>query len=136
MSVQAPRPDQPAAADLDAQRKRWMGVLARCDGTALAQRLVAFEPLPEFGYLRPPEPGSVMVRGRAGGTGVPFHLGEMTVTRCTVRLGDGPGVVDQLRPVYPVENVTYKGWNTLPEALGNIARWQEALRAYRFGAAE
>lgn len=30
-----------------------------------------------------------MVRGRAGGDGTPFNMGEMTVTRCTVRLEDG-----------------------------------------------
>jgi alpha-D-ribose 1-methylphosphonate 5-triphosphate synthase subunit PhnG len=30
-----------------------------------------------------------MVRGRAGGTGAPFNLGEMTVTRCSVALEDG-----------------------------------------------
>jgi alpha-D-ribose 1-methylphosphonate 5-triphosphate synthase subunit PhnG len=30
-----------------------------------------------------------MVRGRVGGTGQPFNLGEMTVTRCSVRLEDG-----------------------------------------------
>lgn len=27
-----------------------------------------------------------MVQGRAGGTGAAFNLGEMTVTRCTLRL--------------------------------------------------
>ena len=30
-----------------------------------------------------------MVRGRAGGTGAPFNIGEMTVTRCALRLEDG-----------------------------------------------
>ena len=30
-----------------------------------------------------------MVRGRAGGGGAAFNLGEMTVTRCTVRTDDG-----------------------------------------------
>jgi alpha-D-ribose 1-methylphosphonate 5-triphosphate synthase subunit PhnG len=30
-----------------------------------------------------------MVRGRIGGTGAPFNVGEMTVTRCSVRLADG-----------------------------------------------
>ena len=30
-----------------------------------------------------------MVRGRAGGTGNPFNLGEMTVTRCAIRLDSG-----------------------------------------------
>jgi len=39
--------------------------------------------------LRGPESGLVMVRGRAGGGGAPFNLGEMTVTRCTVRTADG-----------------------------------------------
>jgi alpha-D-ribose 1-methylphosphonate 5-triphosphate synthase subunit PhnG len=30
-----------------------------------------------------------MVRGRAGGTGARFNLGELPVTRCTVELADG-----------------------------------------------
>ena len=30
-----------------------------------------------------------MVRGRAGGGGAPFNLGEMTATRCTVRTDGG-----------------------------------------------
>jgi alpha-D-ribose 1-methylphosphonate 5-triphosphate synthase subunit PhnG len=30
-----------------------------------------------------------MVRGRAGGTGAPFNLGEMTVTRCALTLQSG-----------------------------------------------
>jgi alpha-D-ribose 1-methylphosphonate 5-triphosphate synthase subunit PhnG len=30
-----------------------------------------------------------MVRGRTGATGAPFNLGEMTVTRCAVRLPTG-----------------------------------------------
>ena len=40
---------------------------------------------PPHARLRGPETGLVMVRGRAGGGGAPFNLGEMTVTRCTVR---------------------------------------------------
>ena len=31
----------------------------------------------------------MLVQGRAGGTGAVFNLGEMTVTRCSVRLPDG-----------------------------------------------
>lgn len=30
-----------------------------------------------------------MVQGRFGGAGAAFNLGEMTVTRCSVRLADG-----------------------------------------------
>lgn len=42
--------------------------------------------------VRGPETGMVMVRGRMGGTGNAFNLGEMTLTRVSVALDDGtPG---------------------------------------------
>lgn len=70
-------------------RQRWMGVLARASTEELERSLP--DPLPEGGYslLRRPETGSVMLRGRAGGTGERFNLGEATLTRCTLRLPDG-----------------------------------------------
>lgn len=74
-----------------AQRQDWMGVLACCEASALEQHMAALGPLPAYDYLRAPEPGAVMVRGRAGGNGRPFNLGEMTVTRCAVRLRGGAG---------------------------------------------
>ncbi|KAF0113181.1 MAG: phnG [Hyphomonadaceae bacterium] len=39
--------------------------------------------------IRRPETGMVMVRGRIGGAGNSFNLGEMTVTRCAIRLASG-----------------------------------------------
>lgn len=39
--------------------------------------------------LRPAETGMVMLRGRIGGTGAPFNVGEATVTRAVVRLSTG-----------------------------------------------
>ena len=38
---------------------------------------------------RGPETGLVTFRGRIGGGGAPFNLGEATVTRATIRLGTG-----------------------------------------------
>lgn len=73
----------------DDQRKDSMGVLAKADAKRLAALLDGIGPRPGFTWLRAPEVGAVMVRGRAGGTGAPFNLGEMTVTRCTLRLDDG-----------------------------------------------
>lgn len=70
-------------------RRRWMGVLARADEAELERRVTALDVVPPYTWLRPPEIGAVMVRGRAGGTGAPFNMGEMTVTRCTLRLDDG-----------------------------------------------
>lgn len=66
-----------------------MGVLARADAAAIARHLADLPPPPRHVRLRGPETGLVMVRGRAGGDGAPFNLGEMTVTRCAVRLPDG-----------------------------------------------
>lgn len=70
-------------------RRAWMGVLARAGAAEIAARLATLPPLPPHRRLRGPETGLVMTRGRQGGDGAPFNLGEMTVTRCTVRLEDG-----------------------------------------------
>jgi alpha-D-ribose 1-methylphosphonate 5-triphosphate synthase subunit PhnG len=71
-------------------RRQWrMAVLSRCDGTALATRWAALAIDPAFQLLRGPETGLVMLRGRIGGTGEMFNLGEATVTRATVQLAEG-----------------------------------------------
>jgi alpha-D-ribose 1-methylphosphonate 5-triphosphate synthase subunit PhnG len=66
------------------RRQRWMAILARAERPAIEARLSTLDPLPAHRRLRGPEIGLVMVQGRAGGSGAPFNLGEMTVTRCTV----------------------------------------------------
>jgi alpha-D-ribose 1-methylphosphonate 5-triphosphate synthase subunit PhnG len=75
----------PATAD----RRAWMGLLARAESGHLAALWAALGPEPGFTWLRRPETGTVMLRGRAGGTGAPFNLGEMTVTRAALRLDCG-----------------------------------------------
>ena len=70
-----------------AARQYWMAILARASAQELADGLAVLRELPETELLRAPETGLVMVRGRAGGDGDAFNLGEMTVTRCTIRLG-------------------------------------------------
>lgn len=40
-------------------------------------------------YLRKPEIGLVMARGRTGGSGAPFNFGEVTVTRCVIVIESG-----------------------------------------------
>lgn len=73
----------------DLGRKAWMSLLAKAPPARLAALLDGVGALPDFQFLRAPEIGAVMVRGRTGGSGVPFNLGEMTVTRCTMRLASG-----------------------------------------------
>lgn len=68
------------------ERQNWMGLLARAAPVKVSLLLPE---MPPHDLLRGPEVGAVMVRGRIGGTGQPFNLGEMTVTRCTIRLACG-----------------------------------------------
>lgn len=75
------------AFDMTTGRAGWMGLLARSAPARLAALMPA--PLPGYIWLRAPEIGTAMVRGRVGATGAPFNLGEMTVTRCALRLADG-----------------------------------------------
>ncbi len=70
-------------------RKAWMGVLAKAPATRLSALWEQYGAAPDYVILRAPEVGGVMVCGRAGAVGAPFNLGEMTVTRCSVRLATG-----------------------------------------------
>src|SRR5229473_1899260 len=71
-----------------ALRKAAMTVLAHSDAAGIASRLDVLA-LPDHENLREPENGLVMVRGRIGGDGAPFNLGEATVARAAVRLSTG-----------------------------------------------
>ncbi|MEO0532385.1 MAG: phosphonate C-P lyase system protein PhnG [Cyanobacteria bacterium P01_A01_bin.123] len=67
-------------------RPVWIATLAKAPLVLLEQNVSALEPVPDYEFLRSPEIGLAMVRGRAEGTGEPFNLGEMTLTRCVVKL--------------------------------------------------
>lgn len=76
-----------------AARRRWMSVLAKASAQELESALPAIREalgeLPAYRLIRRPEIGMAMVRARAGGTGRAFNLGEMTMTRCTLRTEAG-----------------------------------------------
>ena len=83
-----PSAGEPSAGD-ESARRRWMSVLAKASPDELERLWRALPAAPTWQPLRAPETGMVMVRGRAGGTGQRFNLGEMTITRAAVRLDDG-----------------------------------------------
>jgi alpha-D-ribose 1-methylphosphonate 5-triphosphate synthase subunit PhnG len=66
-----------------------MALFARASTSELASGLEACG-APAHDELRPAEIGLVMVRGRIGGDGAPFNLGEATVTRAAVQIANGP----------------------------------------------
>ncbi|SIT41041.1 carbon-phosphorus lyase complex subunit [Paraburkholderia piptadeniae] len=89
MSAPASPPATASPASANAARRAWMAVLARtprADLETALSRAMEGTPFPAFDWLRPPEIGLAMVRGRIGGTGDAFNLGEATVTRATLRL--------------------------------------------------
>lgn len=66
-----------------------MSIFSRIDVYALINAWDNLGTDPDYAWLRPAETGNIMVRGRMGGSGAAFNMGEMTITRATVRLEDG-----------------------------------------------
>ncbi len=75
----------PPAREPLQSRKSWLGVLARASFAAISSHLSDAPPLPDYTLLRAPEIGMAMVRGRIGGNGGAFNLGEMTMARCSIQ---------------------------------------------------
>ena len=82
-TVEIPGPE--AAAD----RRAALAVLAMASRAELAAAWADLPEPVEFTVLRRPEVGMVMARGRIGGGGAPFNLGEVTVARAAVRMSSG-----------------------------------------------
>jgi alpha-D-ribose 1-methylphosphonate 5-triphosphate synthase subunit PhnG len=72
-----------------AARRYWMAVLAKALPDEIETAWRSLGAAPRYRCLRGPEMGLVMLRGRVGGTGMPFNLGEATVARCVVALAAG-----------------------------------------------
>jgi alpha-D-ribose 1-methylphosphonate 5-triphosphate synthase subunit PhnG len=74
---------------IDPERKAAMAAFAEATAAELTDGLARLDALPGHTELRAAETGLVMVRGRIGGDGAPFNLGEATVTRAAVQLSTG-----------------------------------------------
>jgi alpha-D-ribose 1-methylphosphonate 5-triphosphate synthase subunit PhnG len=94
MSVNRSSPaesDASAAGESAAQagRRAIMSVCTAARREELSAVVAATAPALAAADLRPIESGLVMLRGRMGGDGRPFNLGEATVTRAAIVLADG-----------------------------------------------
>jgi alpha-D-ribose 1-methylphosphonate 5-triphosphate synthase subunit PhnG len=79
------------AAEID----RRQALLRACAGATEAElesALAMLGELPAIEELRTPQTGLVMLRGRIGGNGQAFNVGETIVTRAAVRLGGRIGI--------------------------------------------
>jgi alpha-D-ribose 1-methylphosphonate 5-triphosphate synthase subunit PhnG len=75
-----------SGSDATAARQGWIRVLAKASLAELEAAWAAIPEKPDYRLLRPTETGLAMVRGRVGGTGQPFNLGEMTMTRAALQI--------------------------------------------------
>jgi len=71
------------------RRQALMQVCADALDSELMRAVAAFPDAATAEDLRPPEVGLVMLRGRISGSGNPFNVGEITVTRAVVKLAEG-----------------------------------------------
>lgn len=75
--------------DADFARREAMRLLAQARRPELEHPLSTRWADLAFRTLRTPETGLVMLRGRMGGDGAPFNLGEATMSRAVVELASG-----------------------------------------------
>ena len=105
------------------RRQRWLSVLAK----APAQRVEALwnevRGVPPYSVLRRPEIGLVMLKGRISGSGDPFALGEMTVTRAAVRMTTGEVGFGYAGGRHPRQAEII----AVMDALGQRGDWQQDL---------
>ncbi|SMF80429.1 alpha-D-ribose 1-methylphosphonate 5-triphosphate synthase subunit PhnG [Tistlia consotensis] len=84
-TASSPIASSQAAPDLQQSLRRdWMSVLARAEAAELERLWQALDEPAGHRLLRRPETGLVQLRGRIGGDGAPFNVGEAPVTRCSL----------------------------------------------------
>jgi alpha-D-ribose 1-methylphosphonate 5-triphosphate synthase subunit PhnG len=108
------------------ERRDWMQLLARAPLAMLEnwmRRAGESGSLPGRSWLRKPETGLVMLRGRAGGAGERFNLGEMTLTRCVLRIETGEVGVAYVKG----RSQRHAELAALADALLQSAPWREAV---------
>ncbi|WP_322528333.1 phosphonate C-P lyase system protein PhnG [Salinicola sp. LHM] len=86
----------------------------------------ALDAVPAHRCVRGPETGMAMLKGRTGGTGNAFHLGEMTLTRASVVLDDGTLGHGWVRG----RDHRHAELIALADAIAQHAEWQQKLETH------
>jgi len=89
MTQSTPAEKSDGKGDLKHRRQQAMAALCEASAPEMARLLAQVGPVPEHHQLRKAESGLIMMRGRIGGDGAPFNVGEATVSRAAVRLPGG-----------------------------------------------
>lgn len=98
-------------------------LLALSDRQRIEAHWAVLGQLPRHRCVRGPETGMAMLKGRTGGTGNAFHLGEMTLTRASVAFDDGTVGHGWVRG----RDHRHAELIALADALAQQAEWQPRL---------
>jgi alpha-D-ribose 1-methylphosphonate 5-triphosphate synthase subunit PhnG len=107
-------------------RRDWLAVLAHAPREALRRHMDAIMAQP-FDWLREPETGLAMLRGRVGNGGDRFNLGEATLTRCVVRHRSALGTVSAGIGYVLGRDAERAGWIARIDALLQQPQQRDAL---------
>lgn len=110
-------------------RQALMRICADASESELEHALNACGGIPEAEDIRPVEAGLVMLRGRIGGDGAAFNVGEATVTRAAVRLANGATGFSYLLGRVPRR----ARLAAIVDALGQDVAWREKLQTTLVG---
>jgi alpha-D-ribose 1-methylphosphonate 5-triphosphate synthase subunit PhnG len=117
-----------ATSDEMRERRNWMELLARAPLAMLENWIRSAgggDALPARIWLRKPEVGLAMLRARTGGAGERFNLGEVTLTRCTLRIETGEVGVAYVKG----RSLRQAELAAFADALLQAAPWREAVRS-------
>ena len=91
MASQNPETETPVTNPDIKKRQHWLSVLAKSPLKPIEKVWAEYRGFVHYELIRPPEIGLAMVQARTGGTGSPFNLGEITVTRAAANIQETTG---------------------------------------------
>ncbi|MFZ4382252.1 MAG: phosphonate C-P lyase system protein PhnG [Sandarakinorhabdus sp.] len=113
------------AATLTAQRQRAHALIAKAPAARVRALFDALEARPAARVVRPSDVGLLMVRGRVGGSGGAFNLGELPLARAAVRLKDGATGVGYVAG----RDIEHAELAALGDAMVQSCEWRAAVEA-------
>jgi alpha-D-ribose 1-methylphosphonate 5-triphosphate synthase subunit PhnG len=116
------------------KRQRRMELFSLAAPSVLEDFLLSLDEIPPYVFLKKPSSGLVMVRGRIGGTGALFNLGELLISRSVVEMEGTLGF-----GYTPFENLRHSEMAAVLDALASHPKYEnevflltEKLRKLRF----
>ena len=106
-------------------RPEWISIFSKTNESLLKNSLDHINFKENYDVLLGPEIGSIMIQGRAGGSGDKFNLGEATLTKCIVKFQEKTGYSYHLG-----RNLIKSEYGAILDALMQIESYHSKLLMY------